>query len=521
MSQEREIKFRLDPTLHDAVRAHPVLLTMAQAPQVQTLQSWYFDTPEQSLRKAGLALRVRHLGDGRRILTLKSSPTDGLQLARGEWEFDIDADAPDATALERLNHTHLSTLGDTRTLVSALRAVLGTRVQRTVWHVIWGGTQLEVCLDSGAALGGITPDAPTLPISELEIELVDGRWAHAFDLAWTLAQDLPLLLSPISKVQLAARAAGLTTLQLPALARELAPHASGGQAMAAALQQCAAVIAVGAEMLQTDPQPNTVHQMRLQLRRLRVLLHLLQTTGPASQHDACRWLRDEWRWASQLLGVVRDVDVCLEHARSLRETCDADASLSHILQQKRTANLATLRAYLSSPRFGRVLLAHVRWAVCWGSGQVTADDQSTGQLARRLLRFHRNDLQVHPQRWAELLAIWESQAATPLDAPWTALHSLRLKAKRLRYALEWLSPWVGNMLGAEGKIWLKLTSTLQTDLGEALDTLRLARWIGESAAAQSLEAARLREAGAHRAFEQVRLGLTHVLQAARQTSKGA
>ncbi len=525
MSQERELKFRLDPTLHDAVRAHPVLLALVCAPQVQALQSWYFDTPEHALRKAGLALRVRHPGDGRRILTLKSSPAHGLQLARGEWEFDITTDAPDAAALERLNHTPLAALGDARLLAANLRAVLGTRVQRTVWHIGWQGTQLEVCLDQGQALGGITADAPSLPISELEIELIDGHWPHAFDLAWTLAQDLPLLLSPISKVQTAARAAGLTTLQLPALARELAPHQAGGQTggqtVAAALQQSAAVLAVGAELLQTDPQPNTVHQMRLQLRRLRVLLQLLQTTGPSSQRAACRWLRNEWRWAGQLLGTVRDVDVCLEHADSLRASPQAEVPLSRDLQQKRAAHLQALQGYLRSARFGRVLLAQARWAECWSSGQIASAEQSADQLARRLLRFHRNDLHLHPQRWAELLAIWDSLAATPLDAPWTALHTLRLKAKQLRYALEWLAPWVEDVLGKQGKAWLDLTNALQTDLGEALDTLRLARWVGESAAAGSVDAAALQEAGPQQAFAQARSGLKRALQAARHTEKSA
>ena len=521
MSQERELKFRLDPTLHDAVRAHPVLLALACAPQVQALQSWYFDTPEHTLRKAGLALRVRHPGDGRRILTLKSSPAQGLQLARGEWEFDITTDAPDAAALERLNHTPLATLGDASLLAASLRAVLGTRVQRTVWHIGWQGTQLEVCLDQGQALGGITANAPSLPISELEIELIDGHWPHAFDLAWTLAQDLPLLLSPISKVQTAARAAGLTTLQLPALARELAPHQAGGQTVAAALQQSAAVLAVGAELLQTDPQANTVHQMRLQLRRLRVLLQLLQTTGPSSQRAACRWLRNEWRWAGQLLGTVRDVDVCLEHAESLRANPQAEAPLGRGLQQKRAAHLQALLGYLRSARFGRVLLAQARWAECWSSGQILSAEQSADQLARRLLRFHRNDLQLHPQRWAALLAIWDSLAATPLDAPWTALHTLRLKAKQLRYVLEWLAPWVEDVLGKQGKAWLALTSALQTDLGDALDTLRLARLVGESAASGSVDAAALQEAGVQQAFAQARSGLKRALQAARHTEEKA
>ena len=511
MSQERELKFRLDPSLHDAVRAHPVLACLAPPPQLLPLQSWYFDTPDHALHQAGLALRVRHTGEGQRILTLKSSPAQGLQLVRGEWEFAIDTDAPDAAALARLHATPLAALGDAAALAARVRPVLGTRMLRTLWRVDWQGTQLDVCLDHGQALGGAGPDAPSLPLSELEVELIDGHWQHAFDLAWALAQDLPLLLSPINKVQTAARAAGLAPLTLPTLARELAPQAHGGQAVSDALQQATAVLAVGAELLHLEARAETIHQMRLQLRRLRVLLHLLQTTGPASERAACRWLRGEWRWAGQLLGHVRDVDVCLDHAASLDPTDAAPSRVQHDLQDKRARQLQPLLAYLRSPRFGRALLAQARWADDWANGRVTTPGESADRLARRLLRFHRNDLHLHPQRWAELLTIWDSLATSPLEAPWSALHTLRLKAKQLRYALEWFAPWVDSMLGAEGKAWLKLTSTLQSDLGEALDTLRLARWIQASAPEQG-------EAGARQAFDQARAGLSRALQAARNAA---
>ncbi|OZB76428.1 MAG: inorganic triphosphatase [Thiomonas sp. 14-64-326] len=515
MSQERELKFRLDPALHDAVRRHPVLQSMAQPPQVQALQTWYFDTPAHTLREAGLALRVRHAGDGRRILTLKSSPAQGLQLARGEWEFDIDADTPDAASLQRLSETPLARLGDVDALASQLQAVLGTRVQRTLWWVDWEGSQLEVCLDHGQALGGITPLSPSLLISELEIEFISGHWLHAFDLVWTLAQDLPLLISPISKVQLAAIAAGAATLQLPALARELPPHEQGGQAVADVLQQATAVIAVGADLLHDKALPETVHQMRLQLRRLRVLLRLLQTTGPKSQRAACRWLRDEWRWAGQLLGAVRDVDVCIEQASAPGST---HATLRDGLAQRREARLQALLTYLRSARFGRVLLAQTRWAECWSGGQIIATEMSTEQLARRLLRLHRDDLHLHPQRWGELLAIWDGLAATPIDAPWSALHALRLRAKQLRYALEWLAPWIGQSLGDEGKAWLKLTSALQTDLGKALDTHRLARWMISDPSTPPSQPNAFSEQAMRDAFKQARTGLQRALQAARGKS---
>ncbi|MGE0073199.1 MAG: CHAD domain-containing protein [Thiomonas sp.] len=518
MSQERELKFRLDPALHDVLRSHPVLLGLAPPPRVQALQSWYFDTADHALRNAGLALRVRHADGAPRVLTLKSSPAHGLQLERGEWEFVIDADTPNAAALQRLQPTPLGALGDAAALAGELRAVLGTRVQRTAWQVPWQGSLLEVCLDVGQALGGTAADAPALPLSEVEIELLDGQWLHAFDLAWTLAQDMPLLLSSTSKVQMAARAAGTAPWQLPELARSLAPHERGGQALAAALQQAAAVLASGAEMLHHGhAHADTVHQLRLQLRRLRVLLRLLQATGPRSQRAACKWLRSEWRWAGQLLGAVRDVDVCLQQAASLAET--ERSAVHRGLEHKRSARLQALLAYLRSARFGRVLLAQARWAQSWGGAELAAARLPSGQLARRLLRFHRDDLRLHPQRWADLLAIWQSQADSPGNAPWEALHVLRLKAKQLRYALEWLAPWVDEALGKQGQAWLKLTSTLQADLGDALDTLRLAQWVRETRASHPGLGTTAGDDGVRLAFDQASRGLQRAWHAARGASR--
>jgi inorganic triphosphatase YgiF len=516
MSQERELKLRLDPALHDALRQHPILLALAAAPQRLELQSWYFDTPEHTLRQAGIALRVRHTAEGRRILTLKSSPQQGLQLSRGEWEFDIDGDTPDDAALHRLRDTPLGALMRTAPLAGRLRAVLGTRMHRTAWRVDWQGTRLEVCLDVGNAVGGSNADAPTLPISEVEIELIDGRWAHAIDLAWAMAQDLPLLLWPVNKAQLAAHAAGLGRLQLPPLVRELAPSASGAQAVADVLEQSAALLAIGAQLLHDQPQPETVHQMRVQLRRLRVLLRLLQSKGPQSQRAACRWLRSEWRWAGQLLGMVRDVDVCIEQSAALRADAAAYAAIATDLQHRRGTRLQALQGYLRSARFGRVLLAQLRWAECWRSGQVVAPELSSAQLARRLLRFPRDALRQHPRGWAELLAIWDGHAAAPHSAPWDALHTLRLDAKRLRYTLEWLSPWVEPVLGKQGKAWLGLASNLQTDLGDALDTLRLARWIGDTAG--DLAATQQSDDGVRQAFDRARSGLQRALHAARHAT---
>ncbi len=523
MGQERELKFRIEPALHAAVLSHPVLATLAPPPRTQLLQSWYFDTADHRLRQARMALRVRDADDGRRLLCLKSSGSPERPQARGEWEFPVAGNAPTDADLARLGDTPLAAVGGAGELAGSLAPTLGTRVRRTVWTVEWEGARLEVCLDAGDALGGASDDAPRLPISELEIELLDGDWMAAFDLAWALAQDLPLHLSPGSKAELAARAAGLAPLRLPALARELPQHATVGNAIATVLQQSLALVAVGAELLAVDPQAETVHQMRLQLRRLRVLLRLLESVGPKALARTCRWLRGEWRWAGQLLGAVRDVDVCREFAQSLREAApdapQSAAALAQSLENKRTARVQALNAYLGGARFGRLLLAQARWAEDWAGGGVRLHAApSVADLARRLLRFHDDELpSLRAKHWDMLLATWDANARTPSDAPWTELHRLRLRAKQRRYALEWLRPWVDDALGVRAAAWLRLSDGLQSDLGQALDTLRLARWTGDSGPLPTAEAAALRERWTALAFSQARSGLDR----ARRTAKSA
>ena len=53
--QEIELKLELEPEALDQVLAHPLFEAQSRAnPVTQTLQSIYFDTPDQVLRQAGL-----------------------------------------------------------------------------------------------------------------------------------------------------------------------------------------------------------------------------------------------------------------------------------------------------------------------------------------------------------------------------------------------------------------------------------------------------------------------------------
>jgi hypothetical protein len=72
--REVEIKLELDPADAARLAAHPLLRA---APQEQNLVSVYFDTPSETLRKAGVYLRIRDIG-GRRVQTSRPQGGGGL-----------------------------------------------------------------------------------------------------------------------------------------------------------------------------------------------------------------------------------------------------------------------------------------------------------------------------------------------------------------------------------------------------------------------------------------------------------
>src|SRR5665213_4089484 len=93
-NHEVELKFEVDPDRTKALIAH---LSPGSAPPGRRLESIYFDTADQALRKAGFTLRVRK--EGRLwTQTVKScAPSSGAP--RREWEVPVNGGAPDPDLL--------------------------------------------------------------------------------------------------------------------------------------------------------------------------------------------------------------------------------------------------------------------------------------------------------------------------------------------------------------------------------------------------------------------------------------
>src|SRR5687767_9911478 len=110
---EIELKLRAYPEVLKALFAGPAIRARATGRgSTRRLENVYYDTPDQRLRAAGLAFRVRK--DGRRhIQTLKSNGPGGVVAYRAEWQAPLPSAEPDlrllpAGATEALNGLPIS-----------------------------------------------------------------------------------------------------------------------------------------------------------------------------------------------------------------------------------------------------------------------------------------------------------------------------------------------------------------------------------------------------------------------------
>lgn len=194
MAQEIEIKLLVAPGLVERVPRLALLHELAcRASCHKRLVSTYFDTPDLTLRKRGLGLRVRRDG-GRRIQTLKEKVHRGEGLfIREELENPIEGDRPD---LSLFRGTPYEPFFSDMVLQKALRALFTTDFQRTAWQLEPArGVRVEMALD----IGEVRYRQAREPICELELELIVGSPADLERLAARLLEVLPLDRGTVSK----------------------------------------------------------------------------------------------------------------------------------------------------------------------------------------------------------------------------------------------------------------------------------------------------------------------------------
>lgn len=409
----------------------------------RTVTDIYFDTEDHRLATGGVTLRRRIESSQSRWQVKLPHGAARLELelpagarpsgrGRGGAPSGVRSTAPPAPLVDLVTAwTRGAALSPVATLRSRRRGMLVRDVR---------GPVAEVMVDAVHVLDGARP---LKRFREIEVELTGGDEAD------------------LERIGQALRAAGATDGDgrpklLRALGVQPAPLPAPAPAQASAVERLRAMIdAQRYHLVVHDPttrlghDPEALHQMRVACRRVRALL---REAGPMLVTEWSEPLRDEMAWLADELGRVRDLDVLRrdladEIARLDPADAQGAARLLRALEADREQRRAALLAALRSERYLALLAA--------------LDD------AARRPAIADPDVSLDAvacDAWKRLRKAARALGDQPSDQ---ALHEVRIKAKRARYAAELVAPTRGKPV----ERFVDRVKALQELLGEYQDAV--------------------------------------------------
>jgi triphosphatase len=470
---ETELKLLIDNEHIAALRQHPLLAQYAvEKPHEQTLVSTYFDTPDLHVRRRGAALRVRQSGnDWLQALKTGGSVSGGLH-RREEWEGKTGGPSLDLAALRSMvgpRHEWSKLLLDPA-FTDALAPRFTTRITRTVWELrLPHGAEVEFALD----LGTIEHEYPrergddkvkdSSAISEVEIELKSGDTAELFAFALQLLETIPLQIGSQSKAE-----RGYAIVNPPrstvhkAERLDLARDMTVEQGFEAIIANCLAQIHGNETGVMQGSDPESVHQMRVGLRRLRSALRLFKNViaVPAALQEELQWLTGE-------LGAARDWEVLSISTLPRISTAAMNgeaAPLQGVAAEVARAKREQAAVAMKSTRYTKLMLSFAAWMAAreWRAH----DGKANRKLDAPLRKFADEEL-VHDQH--RMI----KHGKHLQDADPQTRHKLRIAAKKTRYATEFFqSLYSSKRVGP----YVKTLTSLQDELG----------WLNDAAVAERL-----------------------------------
>ena len=465
-NDEIELKLLAPAGVLDWLREAPVIVRHARNGGVaRRLDTVYYDTPDRTLFRHGLSLRIRRSGN-RYVQTVKRAPAHGQPFVRGEWESSMDGAAPDLALLP------ISEIGSPLDQIAsdALDPIFETKVRRQTQRLEFLGAVVEVAYDQGTIEAGERRE----PLNEVELEVKAGNPRVLFDLGIELLEIAPLRIGTQSKAD---RGYDLAFDLGPKPTRAATPAITAEHTVddivAELLGTCQHHLLANQTVAEHGWDHEGVHQMRVALRRLRTASALLRRELGL---PTMQGLTAEAKWLATLLGAPRDWDVFVTETlagpaeRLKLDTVDFDG-LRRAAEPHRSIAYAALRDALAGARYNRFHLSLRRWIESRSWRNELASNSLTVLLepapafaARVLTRLHRKALRqgAHFRR---------------LDPE--ARHQLRITLKKLRYATEFFQGIHGK--NAERRQYVGCLAQLQDLLGHDNDTTTTQSFLGDLA----------------------------------------
>jgi len=416
----------------------------------QDLTDVYLDTDDWRIHRSGHSLRIRALSN-RAEATVKSLGGTRAGL-RDRFELTEELEGSDPAAVA-------GSLGPVGRRVASL---IGTRPLRPLFEIRNHRQVFALSVDGGAA-GEVSLDDTSIPVAgngrpvrlqRVEVEVNPEVEAIVRPFVEEMAAACGLQPAHTSKFEAGVLATGLAPPDVSDLAAgDLGPEATIGEVAFAALREHFAEFLEHEPGVRMGQDPEEVHDMRVATRRLRAAIALFKEVLPVRFERK----RQELGWIAGSLGEVRDLDVQLAQMEQWRDEMpveDREAlsqPLATLGARRDEAHTQLLRD-LDSARFARLTSGFM------------------GLLRRGPLRrspASRTPALVAAPDLIELRfrKVRKAGDAIGEDAPPESFHALRIKAKRLRYALEFLTP----LYPKEAPPLIRRLIRLQDVLGEFQD----------------------------------------------------
>ena len=457
MATEVELKLYCSPSEIAGIGTHPLIAAGVETGPAKRLENTYYDTPDLALHQERIALRLRTTPT-EMLQTVKCAAKSVAGLsARPEWEtpytgvFDfnaVDARKVRAFLVERQSN---------------LLPVFTTSFERRTWRVdISKKIAILVMVDTGQVSSGDR----SLPISEVELELVQGNPEDLLDFATALATHLPLVPHDVSKAE---RGYQLFLNQIPGPQKASPSQLGAKQNSAEAFQFLASQ---GMQMWQanllgtlTSQDQEFVHQFRVALRRLNSLIKVFKPALPGRYQT--QWTK-RVKALSQITGDVRDLDVMRSGILEPMLQSDDPQISSHAKAALAVLDEAKKDAVeqLAQLQYGGPVLLFAR----------DLQDLHIDDFPKNLPRFSEKQLaDLHRNAVKRLSKMLK--APTPERA-----HRFRIALKHLRYSCEFFAPLFDHSEMVE---YAKAIAGLQDAFGFINDfhvaLSRLQEWVAKAA----------------------------------------
>lgn len=471
--RELEIKFSTDSA--GLTKAwHSELLASSKTPVSQTLNSIYYDTAQGDLKARGMTLRLRRAGRGAPMMAFKwNAPVAEGPFARGEIEVCNPDNDPDIGLLgDHIARELRRTIGG-----RALEAQFETKLKRRVRHMSVGSAEVEVAFDEGEIIAGDR----RAKVTELELELKAGGHSDYYAFAAQLVEKLPIQIETLSKSR---RGTLLTRDERPYPAKARETHfpltATFDDVVAIVIGDTLQHFLANWASLHDDIRPESIHQMRVALRRMRALLALFNREAPCDDFVA---LRAEAKRIASELGPARECDAFADliaaGARAHFGDLATFAALDASVDARRVALHDDARQLIGAPACThfvlklQAFLAKRGWRNALPTDQLPRLTQPAGIFAAEALDRLRS----------RALTRGKNLAALPDEQR----HELRISLKNLRYAAEFFGAFFADP--ATVRLYVRHVSRLQDLLGAHNDAISARASLDQIRAIESPETA--------------------------------